>query len=132
MRFLLLSFALLAGACASTASAPTPDAASSAPASGAASAAAPSPALLLLRAAGHARDAPTRADVERILGEPAIARQDGAGAALTYRLQSCALLLLFEADPRNTQRLTMVHANARRAGAPAPSLEQCAAEAPVR
>lgn len=92
----------------------------------------PSPALALLRAASHEASAPTREEVVRILGEPAIMRQDGAGAALTYRTPTCALLLLFEADAQNAHRLTLVHINARRAGVPAPSLEQCAAETPAR
>ncbi len=92
----------------------------------------PPPALALLRAASHDANAPTREEVVRMLGEPAISRQDGAGAALTYRLQTCALLLLFEADAQNAHRLTLVHTSARRAGDPAPSLEQCAAETPTR
>lgn len=92
----------------------------------------PSPALALLRAASHDASAPTREEVVRVLGEPVIMRQDGAGAALTYRTQTCALLLLFEADAQNAHRLTLVHASARRAGDPPPSLEQCAAEMPAR
>ena len=52
--------------------------------------------------------------------------------ALTYRLESCALLLLMTADARNEMRLAEAHASARRAGEAAPSLEQCAAEASQR
>ena len=85
----------------------------------------------MLRDAGGA-DAPTQADVERVFGGADIVRREGAGAALTYRLESCALLLLFAADARNTMRLTEVHPNARRAGEAAPSLDQCAAEAAAR
>lgn len=85
----------------------------------------------MLRAAGGA-DAPTQAEIERAFGRADIARQDGAGAALTYRLESCALLLLFSADGRNALRLTEAHASARRTGEAAPSLEQCAAEAGAR
>ncbi|MBY0562699.1 MAG: hypothetical protein K2P58_00835 [Hyphomonadaceae bacterium] len=102
--------------------------------SGTQAAAAPAPAssrtLQLLSAAG-ADDAPTQAQIERALGEPDIVRRDGAGAALTYRLDSCALLLLFSADQRNAMRLAEAHASPRRTG-DAPSLAQCAAEADVR
>jgi hypothetical protein len=85
----------------------------------------------MLRAAGGA-DAPTRAEVERAFGDADIVRQEGAGAALTYRLESCALMLLFAADARNAMRLTEAHPSARRAGEAAPSLDQCAAEAAAR
>jgi len=85
----------------------------------------------MLRQAGGG-SAPTQADVERALGPADIARQDGAGAALTYRLDSCGLLLLFTADARNTMRLAEAHPSARRAGDSAPSLDQCAAEAIAR
>lgn len=85
----------------------------------------------LLASAGRA-NAPSRADLERALGAPDIARSDGAGQALTYRMQSCALLLLFTADGRNEMRLAEAHPSARRAGEAAPSLEQCAAEASAR
>src|SRR5689334_11074214 len=52
---------------------------------------------LLLAQAGSA-NAPTRADIERTFGAADITRQDGAGLALTYRLNTCALLLVFTAD----------------------------------
>ena len=68
----------------------------------------------------------------RAFGAPDIARQDGAGAALTYRLESCALLLLFTADGSNAMRLAEAHAGPRRTGAATPTLEQCAAEAQAR
>jgi hypothetical protein len=85
----------------------------------------------MLAAAGR-NDAPTRAEIERVFGDPDVARQDGAGAALTYRYENCALLLLFAADSRNALRLSEAHPSARRAGTQAPSLEQCAAEASAR
>ena len=85
----------------------------------------------MLRAAGGA-DAPTQAEVERAFGRADVARQEGAGASLTYRLENCALLLLFSADGRNTMRLSEAHPSARHAGAAAPSLDQCAAEAAAR
>jgi hypothetical protein len=85
----------------------------------------------MLRSAGGA-DAPTQAEVERAFGRADIVRQEGAGASLTYRLENCALLLLFAADGRNTMRLSEAHPSARHAGEAAPSLDQCAAEAARR
>lgn len=85
----------------------------------------------MLNASGRA-DAPTQAEIERAFGPPDIARQDGAGAALTYRYEQCALLLLFEADARNAMRLAQSHPSARRAGEATPSLAQCATEADAR
>lgn len=85
----------------------------------------------LLASSGRS-DAATRAAIESALGAADVARQDGAGAALTYRLDGCALLLLFASDANNSMRLRDVHVSARRAGAPTPSLAQCAAEAAAR
>lgn len=85
----------------------------------------------LLRAAGSA-DAPSVQDVERVFGQADIIRRDGAGAAMTYRFETCALLLLFATDGRNTMRLAEAHPSARRANVAAPSLDQCAAEAAAR
>lgn len=127
MRFISLIAALAAlSACATT---PLP--ASRAGASAPANAGAPSRAAQLLAAAGSS-SAPTRAEIERALGAPDIARQDGAGAALTYRSQNCALLLVFVSDARNAMRLAQAHPSARRAGEASPSLDQCAAEAAQR
>jgi hypothetical protein len=84
----------------------------------------------MLRAAGGA-NAPTQAEIERAFGNADIVRQDGAGAALTYRFENCALLLLFTADSRNAMRLAEAHPSARHGGA-APSIDQCAAEAGAR
>ena len=72
--------------------------------------------LASLLAAAGATDAPTQSEIERVFGPPDIARRDGAGAALTYRLESCALLLLFSADCGNAMRLAEAHPSARRAG----------------
>lgn len=85
----------------------------------------------LLAQAGR-NDAPTREAIERAIGEADIARQDGVGVALTYRLQNCALLLLFASDGRNVMRLREAHAGPRRSGEAAPTLDQCAAEAGAR
>ncbi len=68
----------------------------------------------------------------RSLGAADITRHDGAGVALTYRLDHCALLLLFTADTRNTMRLAEADASPRRAGDAAPTLDQCVAEAHAR
>jgi hypothetical protein len=127
MRFLacLTAAALL---CACAASAPEAPAASVA----AATPAAPSSRLAGLLAAAGRADAPTQTDIERAFGPADIFRRDGAGAALTYRLENCALLLLFAADSHNAMRLAEVNPSPRRAGAAAPTLEQCAAEASAR
>jgi hypothetical protein len=127
MRFLvsLTALALLA-ACATAPAATAPSTDPAAP-----TAVQPSRAALLLSAAGRA-DAPTQSEIERSLGPPDVSRHDGAGAALTYRLDTCALLLLFSADERNVMRLREAHPSARRAGQAAPSLDQCAAEASAR
>lgn len=85
----------------------------------------------LLASAGRA-NAAARNDIEREFGAPDIARQDGAGMALTYRLPNCALLLVFAADDRNVMRLAQAHPSARRAGEATPSIEQCASEAAAR
>lgn len=126
--FASLAAAVFLTACASTgappAAAPSAPATTAAPQTG-------SRAAQLLAAAGR-DNAPTQAEIERAFGRPDIARQDGAGAALTYRLEHCALLLLFRADGRNAMRLNEAHASARRAGEAAPTLEQCAAEASAR
>ncbi|MBL8543853.1 MAG: hypothetical protein JNJ63_08570 [Hyphomonadaceae bacterium] len=125
-RALLLSLALLAG-CATTSTG-----ASQQPVSAAVAAPAqPAGPVRLLAAAGQ-RNAPSQAEIERAFGAPDITRREGAGAALTYRLDSCALLLLFAANERNEMRLTEAHPSARRAGEAAPSLETCAAEAAAR
>jgi hypothetical protein len=126
MRFILSAAASLAlTACAATTQSPTPAAPSvSAPEDS-------SRALRLLSAAGG-QNAPTRAEIEREIGQADIARQDGAGVALTYRVPTCALLLLFAANERNEMRLREAHGSARRAGAAAPDLRHCAAEASTR
>ena len=118
-------------ACASTpANAPT-----SAPAAAVAPAPAAAPTTSrgaqLLALAGRA-NAPTRADIERLFGAADITRQDGAGIALTYRLNTCALLLIFTADAHNAMRLADAHPTARQSGQAAPTLDQCASEAEAR
>jgi len=128
MRFILTISALaLLAACATTAPETAAPTRTDAPVSAESS----SRVVQILEAAGRA-NAPSRRDVERVLGEPDIARQEGAGAAWTYRLESCALMLLFAADSRNELRLAEAAPSARRAGAQAPNLQQCAAEVAAR
>ncbi|MFT3728549.1 MAG: hypothetical protein QM759_12050 [Terricaulis sp.] len=129
MRILLLSLAAtLLSACATTAA---PSAA--APATTVQTPAAPAPSRIaqLLATAGRP-NAATQADIERAMGPADITRRDGAGVALTYRLNSCALLLVFGANAQNEMRLSDAHASAMQAGAAAPSVSQCAAEATAR
>lgn len=126
MRFISSIGALLLLAACATA-APQAPAASSTIASGPATVSSSRQAQLL-RAAGGS-DAPSVQDIERVFGEADIVRRDGAGAAFTYRYETCALLLLFTADGRNTMRLAEAHPSARRGDGAAPSLDQCAAEA---
>ena len=77
-------------------------------------------------------NAPDLAAVEHAFGAADIRRQDGAGTLLTYRLDSCALLLVFTADAHNAMRLAEAHASSRHTGAAAPSLDQCATEVSAR
>jgi hypothetical protein len=124
MRIALLSGAFLAlAACATT----TPGAPSTQTTAPAEAPSYPSLAAQLLASAGRA-DAPSRAELDRAFGAPDIERREGAGVALTYRLESCALLLLMTADARNEMRLAEAHPSARRAGEATPTLAQCAAE----
>ena len=85
----------------------------------------------MLASAGAA-NAPTLQAVEQAAGAPDIRRQEGAGVALTYRLENCALLLIFTADAQQTMRLREASPSARHAGQASPSLDQCAAEASAR
>lgn len=85
----------------------------------------------LLARAGQI-DAPSLEQVEALLGPADIARRDGAGAMLTYRLDGCALALIFAADTRNVMRLREAQPGVRRLGDPQPSIDACAAEAEQR
>lgn len=125
MRFSGFFIALAVAACAT---APIPEAPPGQETPVVASSPPRSPAALLLADAGGA-NAPSEEEIRSALGEPAIARRDGAGAALTYRFEQCGLLLLFERDSQNTQRLAEAHPSARRAGASAPSLDACTPDA---
>jgi hypothetical protein len=128
MRILLVSLAAMTLSACATA---TPPPASPAVVSTAPAPAAPSRIGQLLAAAGRP-NAPTQADIERAMGAADITRHDGAGVALTYRLDHCALLLVFSADAQNQMRLSDAHPSARNAGEASPTVEQCAAEATAR
>lgn len=130
MRILLLSLAVALSACASTA-ATTTTARTAAPAVQTPSPPPTSRPAQLLAAAGRP-NAPTQAEIERTFGRADITRHDGAGVALTYRLNSCALLLVFAANAQNEMRLSDAHATAIQSGGASPSMDQCAAEAAAR
>jgi hypothetical protein len=120
MRFAhaLAALALLA-ACA-TAAPTTPGASGSSPRASSGIAG-------LLASAGQ-NNAPSLPQVERAMGQADIRRQDGVGVALTYRMEHCALLLLFAPDVGNQMKLAVAHPSAREPNQAIPSLEQCAAE----
>ena len=94
-------------------------------------AAAPATPGTMLSRAGQA-DAPTLAALQSAFGTPDLERREGAGAILTYRLDSCALVLVFVADPRNEFRLSEASAQPARPELQAPSLADCAAAAEAR
>jgi hypothetical protein len=84
-----------------------------------------------LRRAG-AGDAMTPEGARTLFGRADVERVDGAGAMLTYRLQTCALALVFAAPPGGDLRLGAVEAAARDPRGPTPSLAQCVTEARAR
>jgi hypothetical protein len=67
-----------------------------------------------------------------LFGTADVERADGAGAILTYRMRTCALVLVFAADPAGDLRLGATEAAARDQRAPRPALEQCVSEALAR
>src|SRR5690349_4548350 len=129
MRMRYFAAILSAAALSACANTPTSAPAAVAPVAPAAAATSPTNRGAQLLGQAGAPNAPTRADIERSFGAADITRQDGAGVALTYRLNTCALLLVFTADAHNAMRLAAAHVSARQAGQPAPTLEQCGAEA---
>ena len=84
-----------------------------------------------LRRAGAA-DAMTPEGAHTLFGTADVERADGAGAILTYRMRTCALVLVFAADPAGDLRLGAMEATARDQRAPRPALEQCVSEALAR
>src|SRR5262245_31148033 len=96
--------AVLAAAILSGCAAPTTTTSTSATATPVAAAAPSTPGALLAQAGRP--DAPTLAALTRTFGRPDLERREGAGAILTYRLETCALVLVFAADQRNEFRLS--------------------------
>ena len=84
-----------------------------------------------LRRAGAA-DAMTPEGARRLFGKADVERVDGAGAMLTYRTPTCAIVLIFAADRSGDLRLGAAEAAARDQRAPTPPLEQCVTEAQAR
>lgn len=65
-------------------------------------------------------------------GPADVDRREGRGAILTWRLERCALILVFAADATGRLRAQAAEAGPRRAGAPSASLEECVAAAQAR
>lgn len=126
MRF-IASLAALASLAACATAAPSAPAANGATPTTPASTSSSRQAQLLRSAGGS--NAASQQDVERVFGNADIVRREGAGTALTYRYETCALLMLFAADGHNTMRLQEAHPSARHGTGAAPSLDQCATEA---
>jgi hypothetical protein len=134
--FPLCAAALLAAACASSPAASIPSSAAKSAKARPGARPAPPPAAMvrlpdgepaaLLARVGQP-DALSPLQAAELLGPPDVYRRDGVGALLTWRLESCALVLGFVDD-----RLAHVSPDARIPGAPAPSLNQCVAEARAR
>ncbi|MBL8549861.1 MAG: hypothetical protein JNJ73_07730 [Hyphomonadaceae bacterium] len=128
-RFARFAVAAVAGGVLGGCAATTTTTATVAPTPAAAPA--PTPLATLLARAGQA-DAPSLTALSRTFGQPDVQRREGAGAILTYRLESCALVLVFAADGRNEFRLSEASAQPARAEAQAPELAECAAAAEAR
>lgn len=127
-----VSVSLFLCACAATDPAPVIDAtARTGAAGGSAGAALSSPAVSLDPVAALSRlgapDSINTRQAASLLGPPDVDRRDGAGALLTWRLSTCALVLGFAND-----RLTSTVPMARQSGAPAPSVAACVNEARAR
>lgn len=65
-------------------------------------------------------------------GPPDVARREGKGGLLSYRLPGCALALAFVEDANGVLRLAEVEAGPPQQGAPAPTVEACFAAAEAR
>lgn len=129
--FVLCSVLMLA-ACASTAATLPVNAGQAHPAAQAEQALALQAERLAQYLSTNGADAPRLEQVQNVLGAPDVARREGAGAALTYRYETCALLIVFAADESGGMRLQQTFAEARRARVDAPDLQSCAREALAR
>jgi hypothetical protein len=79
-----------------------------------------------------AGDAMTPEGARSLFGRADVERADGAGAMLTYRTASCALVLVFAADRSGDLRLGATDVAARDQRAPTPPFDQCVSEALAR
>lgn len=70
----------------------------------------------------------TEPAVRAKLGDPALARTEGAGAFWTYRLRTCALFVYFT-DAGQGLRVYGAAAGPRRHGEPTPDVASCIVEA---
>jgi hypothetical protein len=68
----------------------------------------------------------TPAQVRGLLGEPAVASQEGKGALWTYRREGCALMVFFK-DAGRGLRVSGVAASGRKRGDAPPPVEICMA-----
>lgn len=115
-RFAGCALALGLGACATTPPAPTPAMDAAAPAAPAA------PVFL----AGDLRGA-AGADIDRLLGAPALTRREGPGEYRRYSLKDCVLVVILYPDDRGEQRAAHIEATAPISGVEKPDLDACLA-----
>jgi hypothetical protein len=71
-------------------------------------------------------------DAAKLFGPADVDRRDGAGAMLAYRLEGCALLLLFAQDESGALRLSEARSGERRVGVAPLPLRECVAAARAR
>lgn len=67
------------------------------------------------------------AAVKAQLGEPALARAEGAGALWTYRLPDCALFVYFQRDGAQPLKVSGASSGPLARGASAPETDACLA-----
>jgi len=84
-----------------------------------------------LRRAGAA-DALTPEGALALFGKADIDRRDGAGAILTWRTPSCAIVLAFADDARGDLRLGAADIAGKDQHAPSPPMDLCVREALAR
>lgn len=77
-------------------------------------------------------DAPTYEQILGLFGAADVARREGRGGLLSYRLAGCALALAFTEDASGALRLSVVEAGPPSPRDPRPSLEACTASASAR
>ncbi len=77
-------------------------------------------------------DALSLRDALAAFGPADVDRREGQGAILTWKLERCALILVFAADAAGALRAQAAQAGVRRAGETAVSLDQCLEAAEAR